>query len=322
MKKRSALVVGSIAIGLLLGTNIAQAEDVCYNDDGVAIGIKGLNVVTKQFGQIDIDVDLTYRTGFQVYGTNLDGFPFDDGINEEEDSFSTLVSINETLNDEVPVPDFVGVSGQRIFYIGVEEETGLNQGLIAVWGGENLENSQIAGQEWDPCGTEGIGDPKCISGAAITNATRQHTYADLTLADGSTCDAGPPTTGFEIIPGISGSWYDPGRDGEGYNFEILDDPSGYLLYAYYYTYDDTGNQMWVTGTGPVNGDTAVVEMLVTSGAKFGDAFRKEDVIRQDWGTMTFKFSSCLLGSVDTVSSMGNFSVDFGRLTYVADLPCP
>jgi hypothetical protein len=280
-------------------------------------------VVTKQFGQIVVDVDLTYKTGFQVYGQDLEDFPFDEDLNEEDDSFSAMAAINKSLNAESPIPDFVGLSGERIFYIGVEEEGGMNEGFIAAFGGENLENTQIPGEEWDPCGTEGVGDPKCVTGAAITNASRQYTYAALTLANGSTCDAPPPPTGFEIIPGISGSWFDPGRDGEGYNFEVLDDPSGYLLYAYYYTYDDVGNQMWVTGTGPVNGDTAVVEMLVTSGAMFGDAFRKEDVIRQlDWGTMTFKFSSCQLGSVDTVSSMGNFSVDFGRLTYVAGLPCP
>jgi hypothetical protein len=224
-------------------------------------------------------------------------------------------AINRTLTDESPIPDFAGVSGQKTYYIGFEEETGLNQGAIAVVGGANY-----TGDKWAPCEREGSDD--CLLGVGIVNASSQFTYADLKLSDDSTCDTGTPPTDFEIIPGISGSWYDPGRDGEGYNFEVLDDPSGYLLYAYYYTYDDVGNQMWVTGTGPVNGDTAVVEMLVTSGAKFGDAFRKEDVMRQEWGTMTFKFSSCAAGSVDTVSSMGNFSVDFGRLTYVAGLPCP
>ncbi|NOR39844.1 MAG: hypothetical protein GQ537_01385 [Gammaproteobacteria bacterium] len=314
MKKISTLAAGSMAIGLLLGPSLAQAQDVCYNDGGTVTGIKNLVLITNQFDAIEVNVDFKFSTAFNVYGPDLDGFPFTE--NAEEDAFVAMQTINLALTAEIPVPDFVGLSGQNRFFIGQEELRGLNAGLIAAWGGAN-----VTGEKWDKCEEEGVGY-NCILGATLMNPDFRHTYADLTRTDGSTCDDEPPPTDFEIIPGISGSWYDPGRDGEGYNFEVLETNGDYELYAYYYTYDDTGNQMWVTGTGPINGDTAVVEMLVTSGAMFGDAFRKEDVIREDWGTMTFTFSSCTAGSVDTVSSMGNFSVDFGRLTYVADLPCP
>jgi hypothetical protein len=276
-------------------------------------GIKGLLLITDQFNQIEVDVDFKYTTGFKVYGSNLDGFPFTQ--NAEEDAFVAMQTINEALNDHGPVPDFAGLSGQASFFIGQEKETGLNQGLIAAWGGANY-----SGDNWGPCEREGIDN--CIAGAAILNASETFTYADLTRADGSACDADPPPTGFNIVPGTTGSYYDMARDGEGYNFEVLGTPGDYLLYSYFYTYDDTGNQMWVTGTGPVNGGTAVVEMLVTSGAVYGDDFDPDDVIREDWGTMTFTFSSCTRGSVDTVSTMGNSTVDFERLTYVAGLACP
>ena len=317
MKKLSVLAAGSMAIGLQLFTSIAQAEEVCYESDGVtASSIKGLEMFSDQFGQIVIDVDFRYATGFDIYGPNLDDFPFDDDLYREEDAASAMASINQTLSAESPVPDFAGLSGQNTYYIAVEEETGLNQGLLAVWGGANY-----TGDQWAPCEREGADD--CLLGAGILNASNQFTYADLTRTDDSSCDSGPPPTGFDIVPGTTGSYFDPARDGEGYNFEVLGTPGDYQLYAYFYTYDDTGNQMWVTGTGPVNGGTAVVEMLVTSGAVFGDDFDKDDVIREEWGTMTFSFSSCTIGSVDYVSNnFGSGTVDFDRLTYVAGLACP
>jgi len=318
LKKLSALAVGSMTVGLLLGASIAQAEEVCYDGD-IVTGIKGLEMLTDQFGQIEVDVDFKYTTGFDVYGPNLDGFPFDDPAFNEEDSFLAMSAINQTLTAENPVPDFVGLSGQNTFYIGVEEETGLNQGLLAVWGGANY-----TGEQWAPCEREGADD--CVLGAGLLNASNQFTYADLTLAEeGASCAGGPPPSGFNITPGTTGSWYDRARSGEGYNFEVLGTPGDYRFYAYFYTYDDTGNQMWISGTGAIDGDTAIVLMVVTSGTVFGEDFNPDDVIREEWGTMTFSFSSCTVGSVDYVSTMGNFGSgthDLSRLTYVAGLACP
>ena len=54
----------------------------------------------------------------------------------------------------------------------------------------------------------------------------------------------------------------------------------YLL-TYFYTYDKTENQMWLTGLATVNGDTAVVPMTVTSGAVFGPGFDPGDVNYQE-----------------------------------------
>ena len=316
IKKLSTLAMGSLAVILLLGTSLAQADEQVCMDGDTATGIKNLMLVTEQFGQVEVNVDFKYTTSFEVYGPELDGFPFTEFA--EEDASVAMQTINEALNDHMPVPSFVGLSDETAFYIGQEEGTGLYQGLIAAWGGANYS---FQGDLWQPCTQDG--STSCTSGATTLSAVGPYTYADLTLSDGSSCDGGPPPTGFDIVPGTTGSYFDPARDGEGYNFEVLGTPGDYQLYAYFYTYDDTGNQMWVTGTGPVNGGTAVVEMLVTSGAVFGDDFDKDDVIREEWGTMTFSFSSCTIGSVDYVSNnFGSGTVDFDRLTYVAGLACP
>jgi len=51
MKKLSTLAASSMVIALLLGTSLAQAEEVCLDRDTV-IGIKDLVVVTDQFGSM------------------------------------------------------------------------------------------------------------------------------------------------------------------------------------------------------------------------------------------------------------------------------
>ncbi len=108
MKKLSTLAVGSIAIGLLLGTNIAQAEEVCYEGDGVtASGIKGLEMLSDQFGQIVIDVDFRYATGFDIYGPELHDFPFD-AARREEDAALAMAAIKRTRSGESPVPELPG----------------------------------------------------------------------------------------------------------------------------------------------------------------------------------------------------------------------
>ena len=90
-----------------------------------------------------------------------------------------------------------------------------------------------------------------------------------------------------------------------------------------YTYDANGNQMWLLGVGSANGGTAVVPMQVTSGAVFGPGFDPDDVIREDWGTITFTFSSCNAGTAEYVSNdFGSGTFDIERLTSVAGLKCP
>jgi len=314
IKKLSALAAGPVVIGLLLGTSMAQAEEVCLDGDTVT-GIKDLVVVTEQLDTINIDVEFRYTTGFEIYGSGLDNFPFN-GANAEEDVITTMIAINDALDASNPVPASAGQSGQDVFFIGAEEETAGSAGLIAAIGSENL-----TGSFWDLCTQAN----DCLASAAVLKAGDQFTYADLAKAEnGASCDgSAPPGPTFTITAGITGSWYDRARDGEGYNIEIIGSTLDPLMLAYFYTYDDTGNQMWLVGTGPVNGDTATVPMQVTSGAVFGPGFDPADVIREDWGTVTFIFSSCDAGTATYNStSFGTGTSNIERVSSVTGLSCP
>ena len=55
----------------------------------------------------------------------------------------------------------------------------------------------------------------------------------------------------------TGSWYDPGRDGEGINLEVTED----LVVMYFYTYDNIGHTFYV-GVG-ANGEVVQLELYET-----------------------------------------------------------
>jgi hypothetical protein len=316
MKKLSTLA-GSIAISLLLGTSLAQAASVCYEGD-IVTGIKSLDVLTETHGQITIDVDFVKATGFEMYGSELspEAFPYG-GINAETDAYATVKAISSAINAISGVPDFVEISGYKNFYIGTEGESELNGafGLVGAIGGENL-----TGDHWDACNENS--PINCVVGVVVLEADVDFIYADLSKANGNQCGNAPPES-FPITPGITGSWWDETRGGEGFNIEIFGPTLDPLMLAYFYTYDKNGNQMWLSGSGAMNGSTGVVPMEVTSGPVFGDNYNPLDVVTEQWGTLTFTFSSCSAGTAEyTSEDYGSGSFNIVRLTSVSGSTCP
>ena len=304
-----------LALALSASWQPAQAAEVCMDGDTVT-GIKDMEVVTDQYGTIDIDVDFRYATGYEVYGSGLGDFPFD-LENAEEDAFAVMAQINNRLGINNPFPDSAGQPGQDTYFIGVEQESEAGLALIAATGSENL-----TGEVWDPCTVAN----DCIAGAAVLEADERFTYADLSRASGGTCTGSPPPEpepGYTIVPCITGSWYDPARDGEGYNIEITGSSLDPQVLAYFYTYDENGDQMWLVGSGPADGDTAVVPVQLISGPVYGDGYDPDDRVVEDWGTLTFTFDTKDTGSVVRASTtgFGTTTEDIFRLTYVTGLTC-
>ena len=308
----------STLIPLVMMTSQAvAAEEVCLNGSTV-IGIKDMAVDTEQYGRVNIDVDFRYATGYEVYGSELENFPFTEEESFAQNDVAAVVSeINSILNSKNPPPDSAGQWGEDDFFIGIRKAEGPPgeievSGGLAIWAG--------GAYSWEPCRA----NQQCNDGGGYIDdlsADERFTWADLSKADGLSCSGGPSE--FAIAPGITGSWFDLAREGEGFDIAIIGSTLAPQLLAYFYTYDDTGNQMWLTGVADVDGDTAVVPMTVTSGAVFGPGFDPDDVIREDWGTITFMFSSCNAGSVEYVSNdFGSGVFDIIRLTSISGLRCP
>lgn len=130
--------------------------------------------------------------------------------------------------------------------------------------------------------------------------------ADLPLADG----------------GASGQWWNPDRNGEGLFVEIL--PNSAIAIAWF-TYDDAGNQLWLSGQAALGAeDTTVnVPVIVTDGPFFGPAYDPDDLNVETWGTVALQFHTCDTGLLSYSSSvgMGDGSIDISRLTSIDMVTC-
>lgn len=131
--------------------------------------------------------------------------------------------------------------------------------------------------------------------------------------------------GKQLSAGHSGTWYSPGRNGEGFVFEVVEGPDQPSIVAYYYTYDQR-KQMYLLGSKSfAPGATHVtIPMKITSGASFGFAFSPSDVFRKDWGTLKVSFDSCESGTVVYESNLDfdNATIEIIRLTKIKGLACP
>ena len=86
---------------------------------------------------------------------------------------------------------------------------------------------------------------------------------------------------------ITGSWNNPATDGQGFSLEVVPDLD--VMVAYWYTYNLDGSaQMWLAGSGAIDGDVAQVPLQELTGGKFVDPMAPT---RIDWGTVTVRFFS-------------------------------
>lgn len=119
--------------------------------------------------------------------------------------------------------------------------------------------------------------------------------------------------------GFSGTWFNPERDGHGFVIEITKSSTGTqaVVSWYHYAADGSGDQVWLIGNGPVVGDTAIVELVQTNGAIFGEAFNANDVTRINWGQVRIKFNSCTEATMSydsLVEGYGSGTESITRLT--------
>jgi hypothetical protein len=89
--------------------------------------------------------------------------------------------------------------------------------------------------------------------------------------------------------GLQGSWWNSDYAGEGFAIEEYGD--GYMI-AYWYTYGDMGQQMWLIGTGERDGNTVVLEMRQTEGGIMADRSSSETVVEKVWGYVTLTINDC------------------------------
>jgi hypothetical protein len=123
--------------------------------------------------------------------------------------------------------------------------------------------------------------------------------------------------------GLSGSWYDPGRNGEGLVVQWL--PDGSVL-AIMFTYDTNGDQMWIFGVGQSDGKTVTIDAVYPTGfTSWGGEFDPDEVVLSPWGTFTLTWTDCSTLTFEYASNIdgyGNATRNYSRLTSLNGLTCP
>jgi hypothetical protein len=134
----------------------------------------------------------------------------------------------------------------------------------------------------------------------------------------------PGADGRAITAGFTGNWFDPDQSGHGFSIEVL---PGNLMLAEWFVFDPDGAQKWIIATGPITGNTAVLQGYypVGSGGRFPPSFDPAQLQNTPWGTLVFTFSDCNHGQVSwqpTVEGYSSGSLPIARLTMPAGLTCP
>lgn len=132
--------------------------------------------------------------------------------------------------------------------------------------------------------------------------------------------------GDGINGAFTGSWYNPAQNGQGWVIEVVDSDSGPDQFVVYFYGYENGEQLWLIGSGPgIVGNTATVDVIRTSGADWGNAFNKDDVMLDTVGSMSFEFSDCnsalVVFTPGESTGLTTFSTDMFRLTSISSLDC-
>lgn len=220
-------------------------------------------------------------------------------------SGSVSVTQGGSVTDTITITPTNGFSGNVVF-----SASGLPSGVTASFG-SNTATSTVLTLNASASAATGA---KSITVTGTAGSLSHSVPVSLTV--------NAATPAFSIVPGITGSWYLPAQSGHGFNVEVLPN-SGFL--AFWYVYDNNGNNLWLVGQGTYAGDTATMDLYEGSGGMFPPNFDKTKIVRTKWGTMTLTFSDCNNANAQwtpVVPGYTSGSMALQRLTGVQGVACP
>ncbi len=126
-------------------------------------------------------------------------------------------------------------------------------------------------------------------------------------------------------PAVSGSWYDPSRDGEGIVLQYLPNGKALVTWFTYPANGESGDQAWmITDLGSVEGSKIKFPVVYQpQGGVFGDAFDPSRIRNVAWGTMELEFRDCnsLTMRYAGPAGYGSGERNMTRLTALDQLNC-
>jgi hypothetical protein len=140
---------------------------------------------------------------------------------------------------------------------------------------------------------------------------------DTTISFQMTSESLPPP--FLLEAGITSSWYDRSRNGEGFLIEMLADN---VAVMYWFTYDTEGEQDWYVAAGEVRGNRMVFPSVYrASGGEFGPGFDPDKVTRDVVGSASFIWSGCDTGTMSYQFGTRHGRMELARITSLMGIEC-
>jgi hypothetical protein len=128
-----------------------------------------------------------------------------------------------------------------------------------------------------------------------------------------------------IGPAMSGSWYSPDRNGEGFTLQVLDNGTAHAIWFTYPPAGSPAQQAWIyASSGRIEGDRIVFEdALTTRGPRFGAQYDPAQLQAIPWGRIEFQFTTCNQANVtyEGPAAWGSGTRSVTRLTALAGLEC-
>jgi len=170
-------------------------------------------------------------------------------------------------------------------------------------------------------------DLSSVDNIGLVIINQQGKEGDVTLGEFST--DGPIVGGPSVPPGngddeivaqeLSGTYYNPARDGEGCQLTLERNGETFILTCYFY---DQGKQFWLIGVGVLEGDQIIFsDMTITSGADYGADFDPTDVVRVSWGSIIMTWIDCNNAQLELLPVLPGFEMWTLDLTKIVPATC-
>jgi hypothetical protein len=124
-----------------------------------------------------------------------------------------------------------------------------------------------------------------------------------------------------LANGVSGSWFDPARSGEGYTVYLTEQSGAQQAEVTWYTYDQNGQQLALQGVGTVSGQTVTVEALQSIQ---GADFLSGSSSTTDLGSLTMIWEACRTAEVSydlSPANLGSGSMQLVQLSNLDNTDC-
>lgn len=132
-------------------------------------------------------------------------------------------------------------------------------------------------------------------------------------------------TGGWIGPGVSGSWFDAARSGEGIILQVLPDGRAFAVWFTYPAADEADSAAWLLAAEGIRQDNTLRfdSVVQPRGARFGDAFDPDAVDYPRWGSLVLSFDDCasMTASWEGPPAYGQGSRALQRLSVVDEIDC-